>query len=119
MLNGASLGILGLAGDALNHSDNKRNLLNAINEAKAEFNPEPYLETIFATKDEIIEKVKEKFIKELIEPLQEQISEIRTQQTDKETKLREASQKREKLEAKKNEITQQLESINAMKFALS
>ena len=118
-LNGASFGILGLAGKALNHSDAKINLLKAIGEIEAEFNPEPYLETIFATKDEIIDKVKQKFITELIEPLQEQISEIRTKQTDKEAKLSEANQKSEKLEAEKKVITQQLESINAMKSALS
>lgn len=114
----ASLAVGG-AWRALSHSDKKNKLLNDINNMRTEFNPEPYLETIFATKDEIIDKVKQKFITELIEPLQEQISEIRTKLTDKEAKLSEANQKSEKLEAEKKVITQQLESINAMKSALA
>ena len=118
-LRGLSWGILDLASNAFSHSDEKRDLLNAINEQNADFNPEPYLETIFATKDQIIEKVKKRFIDELIEPLQTQIEEIRTKQTDKEANLKEANQKREVLEVKKKKISQQIESITALKNALA
>ena len=77
-LNGASWGVLGIIGNVLNHDDKVVEIENVINSISNDFDPKPYLDHAFQSKDEVICFVREKFIADLIEPLQKQIQEIRS-----------------------------------------
>jgi len=114
-LNGASWGVLGLAENILSHNDNVAKVENVINSIRADFDPEPYLNTVFISKHIVIDSVKNDFIKELIEPLREQINEIQSKKYDKEKELHTAEVRRNELTDKKDVITKQLQSIKEMK----
>ena len=114
-LNGASWGLLGLAGNILGHTENVANVENAINKISADFDPTPYLESAFSSKDKTIESVRGYFIKDLIEPLQQQIQEIRSKKGEKEKELHAAKEKLEKLETAKSLIESQIENIRMEK----
>lgn len=118
LFNGASLGALKTLGNLLSHQDNVNGVEKIIREIKSEFDPDPYLETAFHSKDKIIEKVKKTFITNLIEPLQEQIQEIREQKGDKEKQLDEAERKLEELKSAKEAIVSQLGKMEEIKTFL-
>lgn len=115
-LNGASWGMLGLADNILSHDTNVAEVENFINSISNDFDPKPYLETAFASKDTVIDFVKTTFITELIEPLQEQIKEIRDQKENKEKELSDAKRRRDELESAKAVIAQQISNISEIKF---
>ena len=114
-LNGASWGALGVIGNFLSHGDSVAKIEDVINSISNDFDPTPYLEHAFQSKDEVIELVRENFITDLIEPLQEQIQEIRSKKDDKEKELQMAVARRTELEEKKTVIAKQLQSISEMK----
>ncbi len=118
-LNGASWGVLGLAGNILSHGDNVAKVETLINSISADFDPKPYLDSAFASKDHVIDFVKTTFIKELIEPLQEQITEIKSQKDNKEKELVDSKKKRDELEASKVLIAQQISSLSEFKSAIA
>ena len=117
-LNGASWGVLGLAGNILSHSENVAKIENVINSISNDFDPKPYLENAFHSKDVVIDFVKQTFIQDLIEPLQEQINEIRSKRDEKETELKKSEEERIALENKKRLIATQLEEIVKIKSML-
>ena len=92
--------------------------MKLINNMSADFNPKPYLESTFSSKQDVIDSVRCKFIKNLIEPLQEQIKEIREQLNDKEKELEDTEEKINTLESKKSEIEDQYSEVSALKEAL-
>lgn len=111
LLNGASWGLLGVLGNFLSHSENVAKVEKYINSISADFDPSPYLDTAFARKEEVITLVKSTFITELIEPLQEQIKEIREQKDNKEKELQNAKDRRDELESSKATISIQISSL--------
>ncbi|MCQ2261927.1 MAG: dynamin family protein [Bacteroidales bacterium] len=111
-LNGASFGSLKLLTNAFGHGDSVNRLHEIVNGMKAEFDADSYLDTIFAQKDAVIEQVKTAFITELVEPLQKQVEEIKSQKGNKEKKMKEAVEKAEKLKKEKETIEKQFESIH-------
>lgn len=113
-LNGYTLGALGMAKRLFMHGEHKKNLLKHISDISNEFNPQDFLESIHKHKDEIIDVVKNSFIEELINPMQEQIQEIRSKKGDKEKQLNEAKANLVKLKENKDNIVKQLEQINAI-----
>ncbi len=102
-------------GDIWTHGVEKRKLLNMVVSFGASFEPEPYLQNAFKSKDMVIETVQQSFIKELIEPLQEQLQEIRDKCNDKEKELNDAKEKREQLEAAKVAIASQIKEMTAFR----
>ena len=114
-LNGASLG-LGL-GNVLSHNEKVAEVENKINFYSGDFDPKPFLETAFASKEAVIDFVKNTFITELIEPLQEQIKEIRDQKDKKEKELQEAKTRRDELESSKATISSQISSLAEFKLS--
>ncbi|MCF0122425.1 MAG: hypothetical protein HUJ74_04410 [Lachnospiraceae bacterium] len=66
----------------------------------------------------MIDFVKQTFIQDLIEPLQEQINEIRSKRDEKETELKKSEEERIALENKKRLIATQLEEIVKIKSML-
>ncbi len=117
-LNGASWGMLGLAGNILTHGDEVAKVEDVINRISAEFDPTPFLESALQNKESIIEQVQNIFINELIEPLQEQIQEIRSQKADKETRLIQAREKLSVEEQNKKTLAAQIEEITNMRESL-
>lgn len=116
-LNGASLG-LGL-GNVLSHNEKVAEVENKINFYSGNFDPKPFLETAFASKETVIDFVKNTFITELIEPLQEQIKEIRDQKDKKEKELHNAKKRRDELESSKATISNQISSLTEFKLFFS
>ena len=118
ILNGASWGVLGLVGNILSHNENVAKIENFINSISGDFNPEPYLDTAFKSKDIVIDFVKYTFITELIEPLQDQIKEIRDQKENKEKELQTAKNRREELESIKTIIATQISNFSDLKASI-
>lgn len=116
-LNGASWGVLGLAGNVLSHSENVAKVENFINSISGDFDPKPYLDSAFASKETVIDFVKNTFLTELIVPLQDQIKEIRDQKDNKEQELQNAKERREKLESSKATISKQISSLAEFKLS--
>lgn len=117
-LNGACFGVLGLAGNFLSHNSQVADVENFINSISGDFNPEPYLDTAFKRKDIVIDSVKNTFITKLIEPLQNQIKEIRDQKENKEKELQTAKNRREELESIKTIIATQISNFSDLKASI-
>lgn len=113
-MTGATFG----ANNALTHNDVKQEVHKKINSFSADFDPNPYLDNAFHRKDEVIEFVKQSFITDLIEPLQEQIREIRSKLDQKDKELSDAQVKRDELENKKKIIESQLEEFATIKRSI-
>jgi hypothetical protein len=110
-LNGYTLGALGLAKRLFTHGEDKKDLLKHISNISNEFNPQDFLESIHKHKDEIIAKVKDRFIEELIKPMQVQIKEIRSTKGDKEKQLNDARNRLDCLKEEKSRVDNQIKII--------
>lgn len=102
----------------LSHSDGVNNLLEEINSISNDFDPTPFLEHAFGNKDKVLEFIRKSFFDELIEPLQQQLVEVKTKKDDKAKMLSEAQAKVADLELKKKNITTQVEVILGLKSSL-
>lgn len=118
ILNMGSLRVFEFVGNGLSHSKQVADVENFINSISGDFNPEPYLDTAFKRKDIVIDSVKNTFITELIEPLQNQIKEIRDQKENKEKELQTAKKRREELESIKTIIASQISSFSDLKASI-
>lgn len=111
-LNGATFGLSGMLGRALNHSDVAVQLHSDINSLSADFDADRIVEQLLGNNaSNIIDTVKNDFITELIEPLQNQVENILADQGNKEEKKKEAETKVETLKAAKAEIDSQIAEI--------
>lgn len=117
VLNVYTLGVLGRINNALGHDDTVKELKDKINLIQFNFDPRPFLNTIFERKEEIINMVKQALITELLNPMQAQIQEIRDKKGDKEKKLREAQGRLCDIKKRKQEIEVQIQTIQALKLA--
>lgn len=111
-LNGASFGILGKVGNFMSNGENKRELHSIVNRIENEFDPTPFLEKIYARKDEVLSTVKTMVIDELLKPLQEQIETILSKATSKEHDLEEAKKKEATLSNSLKQVKEQISQIN-------
>ena len=107
-----------LAGNILSHNSQVAEVEKSINSISRDFNPEPYLDTAFKSKDIVIDFVKNEFTTELIEPLQNQIKEIRDQKENKEKELQTAKKRREELESIKTIISTQISNFSELKASI-
>lgn len=114
-LDEATFGLFKKVCNLFNHNDIVSEVEDDINSIKHKFNFQPYLEHAFSNKDKVIKFVREKFISKLIQPLQEQIQEIRNKRDDKEKELLSAQARRDELEAIKSTIAKQLVSISDLR----
>ena len=110
-LNGATYGGLKLLTNAFGHGASVKHMHEVVNSIRAGFDPEPYLNTIFGQKDVIINKVKASFISDLLDPLQKQVEEVKTDKNGREKKLKDAQAKIEQLKKEKETIEKQMESL--------
>lgn len=118
ILTGYTLGVYGIIKNAASHGNVKNQALNWVNSISSEFDPDPYLQSAFESKDDVIDSVKQAFITDLIEPLENQIGEIRSIKDNKEKELQEYKEKREKLEAEKALLAKQILDISELKTTL-
>ena len=102
----------------LSHSDNVNDLLVNINSISNDFDPTPFLEHAFGNKDKVLEFIRKSFFDELIEPLQQQLVEVKTKKDSKAKMLSEAQEKVVDLELKKKNISTQVEVILSLKSSL-
>ena len=102
----------------LSHSDNVNDLLVNINSISNDFDPTPFLEHAFGNKDKVLEFIRKSFFDELIEPLQQQLVEVKTKKDSKAKMLSEAQEKVADLELKKKNISTQVEVILSLKSSL-
>lgn len=114
-LNVYTLGTMNL----INHSAKVKEVSDNINSISREFNPEPYLNQAFKSKDKIIEYVHNRFINELIKPLQEQITNVRSKIDNKEQELHNAKEECKVLEETKRDIARQIEEIQNLQSELT
>ncbi|MBQ0074184.1 MAG: dynamin family protein [Prevotella sp.] len=110
VLNGASWGLFNGIGNFLSHSETKAKMHQSVNEIRA-LDVSECLDSVFSRKDEIIEKVKTRFIEELVEPLQQKIDEIVANKDKREQELKDAQSKLDSLIKAKEIIEQQITSI--------
>ena len=110
--NGYTFGLLDIAVNVFSHGGQIAEIQRNINSISAEFDPKPYLDTIFSTKDEILESVKASFIEDLLNPLEKQIEMIQADAHQKEEKKADAEKKREELKSALTTIKTQIESVN-------
>lgn len=108
----------GVVKNFLSHNSQVAEAENFINSISRDFNPKPYLEVAFAKKDEIINSIKNKYITKLIEPLQNQIKEIRDQKENKGKELQTAKNRREELESIKTIIATQISNFSDLKASI-
>lgn len=110
-INGATYGSFKMLTNAFGHGASVKHMHEVVNSIRAGFDPEPYLNTIYRQKDAIINKVKDSFISELLNPLQKQVEEVKADKSGREKKLKDAQSKIEQLREKKETVEIQLESI--------
>lgn len=118
-LNGATLGLWGKTKNLISHSEIKKDVSDEINSISRDFDPKPYLDQAFKSKDKITKYVRNRFINELIEPLQEQLTSVRLKINNKEQELHNAKEECKVLEERKRDIAKQIEDIQALQTELS
>lgn len=116
VLNVYTLGVLGRINNALGHDNTANELKDQINSIQFNFDPRPFLNTIFERKEEIINMVKQALITELLNPMQTQIQEIRDKKGNKEKNLQEAQGRLSGIKSRKQEIEFQIQTIQALKL---
>ena len=102
----------------LSHSDEVNDLLIEINSISNDFDATPFLEHAFGNKDKVLEFIRKSFFDELIEPLQQQLVEVKTKKDDKAKMLSDSQAKIADLELKKKNISTQVEVILGLKSSL-
>ena len=102
---------IGIMNNFFAHDCSQRELHLRVLKLKNDVDISKVLDSVFDRKDEVIEEVKSKFITQLIEPLQQQIEEILTNNANKEQQLKDAQSNLEQLNKDKEQITKQLETI--------
>jgi len=110
VLNGASWGILGGIGNFIAHGDIQNEMHKHVNEIRNS-DVSGFLDSIYGKKNEVINKIKTRFIDELINPLQEKIDEIVQNRDKKSQELSNAKEKLEMLTKEKRLIDEQLKEI--------
>lgn len=109
-LNGATYGLLGGVTNMISHGDYQREMHNNVNNIR-NVDVSSFLDSIYERKNEIIERLKVRFIDELVKPLQEKIEEIIANKDKKEKELQENKEKIEKLKSEKALIEKQLKEV--------
>ena len=113
-MKGASFGTLDVLVNAVSHNENVSAVLSEINKINSGFDPMPYLESAFHSKDQMIEFIKNKFFSELIDPMQKDIAKIRTDKDQRESNLQNCIKKKDELINRLKTIEEQYETLSKM-----
>ena len=112
---GATFGVARAVGNLLSHGESVSEVVSVLNKARADFAPEPFLESAFHGKEGVLDFVRQKFITELIDPLLAQIKEIREQKETKAAELEKLRGQKSTMEQALSEMTLQLETMSKMR----
>ncbi len=113
---GASWGLLSGATNYLAHGDYTKQMHDNVNNLRNS-DVSDCLDSIFSRKDDVISKVRTRFIDELIAPLQHQLDEIRKNSEIKELKCRELNDKIVELQSQKTKLVQQIAEVKSNMFS--
>lgn len=111
-------GAFQLAFRGINHDKYKIELLKKINQARYSFDAKPIVDSILVGKDNVIDIIKQKFLDELIAPLEEKVAEIRANLSQKEEKLSRAKDYCEQMKSAKQILDKQIKEINVLRQSL-
>lgn len=109
--NGVSWGVLGGATNFLNHGEYQQQMHRHVNEMRNADVTE-FLESVSNRKDCIVSRVRERFIEELVAPLQATIDDIIENKGKREQELSTYQQKMEELRTAKTSIDEQIQMLN-------
>lgn len=115
IFNGYTLGSFGFAVRALSFSDNVHEWRTTINEISNNFDATPLLDQCLATKDEVLNSIKQKVMDEFVEPLQKQVDDILNNLESKGILLAEANNRLEQLKQQQQTIIQQIAEFSTVK----
>lgn len=96
-----------------NNAEPKRELHKAIEEIRSSFDVSEFLDTLLDKKDEVIQTVETAVIDEFLTPMQKQLDDILKTVSDKEKALKDAEEKKTKLEAQIAEFNTQYSMVYA------
>lgn len=117
-LNVYTFGLLNKLGHFISHDEKVREAMDVFNTISNDFDVAPFLERAFGNKDKVLEFIRKSFFDELIEPLQQQLVEVKTKKDSKAKMLSEAQEKVTDLELEKKNISTQVEVILGLKSSL-
>ena len=117
-LNVYTFGLLNKLGHFISHDEKVREAMDVFNTISNDFDVAPFLERAFGNKDKVLEFIRKSFFDELIEPLQQQLVEVKTKKDDKAKMLSDAQAKVADLELKKKNISTQVGVIQELKSSL-
>lgn len=118
VINGASWGLLGLAGRVLSYDETKRKMHDYINSISNDFDPKPMLESILQQKDTLTAYVQKEIVDEYIQPMQKQIEDILSKKENHEKALQECKEKYQQLTEEKKTRENQINEMNQLKIEL-
>ncbi|MCR4828341.1 MAG: dynamin family protein, partial [Bacteroidales bacterium] len=104
-INTYTFGLAGAAVRITSHENYQVEAKRRIVDLQRNFKPREYLEPIQTSKEDIISGVKKAFIEELLTPIQQQLTDLETQSSEKEQHLQAARQQQAQLTARKAELT--------------
>lgn len=110
IIDGCSWGAFGGVLNFLNHGEDQQAMHHDVNEIR-NADVTKFLETIFNRKEEIINKVRERFIDELVSPLQEDIAKIIENKDNREQELKKYQLELDDWEKIKLSVEEQLKNI--------
>lgn len=113
--NVGTLGLWNKFVNALDYEENKEKLKDFINSLQREFDPKPFLETIYQNKDSVIEIIKTELLDKFITPMKKQIEDLRSKKEQKENKIQEAKDRINKMTEEKKVVTIQLNEFKQLK----
>ena len=113
-VNGYTFGTFGFAMRALTFNENVHEWRTTINEISSNFDANPLLEECLATKDEVLNSIKQKVMDEFVEPLQKQVDDILNNLESKGQRLAEAQNHLEELKQQHQAIIQQIAQFSTV-----
>ena len=113
--NVGTLGLWNKFVNALDYEENKEKLKDFINSLQREFDPKPFLETIYQNKDSVIEIIKTELLDKFITPMKKQIEDLRSKKEQKENKIQESKDRINKMAEEKKVVTMQLNEFKHLK----
>lgn len=94
-----------------NNSDNKREMHKVIENIRASFDVDDFLNSLIDKKDEVISDVKTAILDDLLTPMQGQLDEIINNVSDKEKALKEAIENNKELESRMSDFNAQYSKV--------
>lgn len=113
-VNGYTFGTFGFAMRALTFDEFVHEWRTKINEISSDFDAAPLLEECLATKDTVLDSVKQKVMDEFVEPLQKQVDDILNNLESKGQRLAEAQNHIEELKQQYQTIIQQIAEFSTV-----